>query len=261
MSADVAVITAAYKPHPDYLMDAYRSLLEQKEVSWRWLIQVDDEHAELPDSLLEDPRVEVAVNGRQMGAALTRVAALTRLDGERYVQNLDADDQLFPGALQALAGALDAEPQAAFAFGYEVTVHEDGSERPYSGPLQPGLIPAGVFVTRWRENHHPPAHPAGVMWRAEPLIAYGAWSALWNGQDTAVLVAASVHHPCVFVDQLTFWYRWHGEGQLSRGPQAQANAATKVAFIEMRASVLEAGGPAWRPATARSQPASTEGRN
>ena len=245
--SDIAIITAAHDPNPEYLHDAYASLLDQQGADWRWLLQIDGASPDLPSFLSDDQRISVACNGRQMGAAITRINALARVENERYIQNLDADDRLLPEALGTLQAALKDAPETAFAFGYELTAHPDGRELPYSGPLHPGLIPAGEFVSRWREQHHPPAHPAGVMWRLDPLLAYGGWSALWSGQDTAVLVAASVHHPCVFVDQLTFWYRWHGEKQLSRSPEAAALAETKVKFIEMRARVLEAGGAAWHP--------------
>lgn len=237
----IAIITAAFDT--THIQETYESLCLQ-DIPWRWLIQLDGD-AELPSSISSDPRVSAESNGRQMGAAISRVNALVRLNGEKFVANLDADDKLLPGALAVMQQALESEPQAAFAFGLDVTVHEDGSQYPYGGPLKPGLIPKGKVIEEWRVKHHPPMHPAGIMWRSDALIAYGAWSALWSGQDTAVVMASSVHHPCVFVDHKTLWYRWHEAGQLSRSLHAKQLAQTKIDFIKMRVGILEKAGPSW----------------
>ena len=237
----VAVVTAVMPTGADHLHEAYESLLDQTPVQWRWLIQVDgDDTACVPLRILSDCRVSAAANGRHCGAGITRNNALSRCE-QTLVQTLDADDRLLPGALAVLAGALQDHPSAAFAFGRAQISIEDGTHFDSGDyePYAPGLIPAGVIPDDWRRRGGPPLHPAGPMWRADILRAYGGWAALAIGEDTSVMVAATVHHPCVNVDCDTLWYRWHHSGgQLSRSATAREMAGVKMASISQRIDAL-----------------------
>jgi hypothetical protein len=120
----------------------------------------------------------------------------------------------------------------------------DGSTRDYQGGLSPGVVAPGIVFARWRQLSFPPIHPAGAMWRRTALLAYGGWSALPVGEDTAVLVAATQHHPSVYVDRETFLYRRH-DAQLSVSPLYQATRAACNTFIELRALAAAAEAPRW----------------
>src|ERR1700749_3029845 len=117
---DVSVLTASFNAEPKHLIEAYRSLADENgDVDWEWLIQVDGCTGEIPAEVTRDPRVQVARNGRHLGAAATRNMALTRA-ASPLVQNLDSDDCLLTGTLAALSDALRAHADAVLAFGREV---------------------------------------------------------------------------------------------------------------------------------------------
>ena len=207
----VSVLTAAFAPEDDYLLAAYRSLCEQDEVAWEWLIQIDGAHAVLPRELLADERVLAQANGRHLGVGATRNRGMLRARAE-FVQNLDADDQLLPGALAAGVAALEGDPALAFAFGRTVHLLPDGSKQtPWRGrvPFAAGRVEAGALPRFWLGAGEDPLPISPIMWRKTFAYAYGGWSALSVLEDTALVYAVSSQHPCFYLDRDTQLYRVH----------------------------------------------------
>lgn len=134
------------------------------------------------------------------------------------VQNVDADDELEPGALAALATALSDHPDAGYAVGHARDLMGDGLLIDHPLPVLPGLLPRGALLPAWRTtptDYRVPVHPAGVMWRRSLLLALGGWSALQGMEDTGVLMAASAVTEGVLVDSATLRYRRHA-AQMSK---------------------------------------------
>lgn len=203
---------------------------------------MDGSRGPVPAELSEDPRVEVGWNRRRLGPAASRNRALARSRGE-LLQNLDADDQLLPGALDALTGALMAHPEAAFAFGDAVDLNPDGSLSRFPPTFAPGPVPPGAIVSAWRSDpadYWVPIHPAGIMWRRAVVLELGGWPALWGIDDTALLMSAASILPSVSIARETFLYRRHS-GQIS-GTRAhrQQRSGEQVAFIRQRIEALTA---------------------
>lgn len=91
--------------------DALSSLLLQGFPDWQCHI-VDDASADGTGRLLErltDSRFMVQHSARRLGRAGARNLALKQASGT-YLASLDADDFLFPNALQSLVGTLEKEP-------------------------------------------------------------------------------------------------------------------------------------------------------
>ena len=208
----VSVLTAGGRLTTNHLIAAYESLLGQTGVAWEWTIQIDGDRRQLPTALVRDPRICVAANGSHLGIAITRNRALMRCRAE-YVQNLDDDDVLAPGALVALSAALDAHPDCAFAFGDGYDTDEQGAPRTYwsapHGVLEPGELFDRWMCEGWRTFTTPPLAPAGIMWRRTVLFAEGGWRAMSGSEDTALVMSAAEKHPCVGVDALTLGVREH----------------------------------------------------
>lgn len=247
MPPRVSVLTASFNHDRTHLVAAYENLISQN-VAWEWILQVDgspDCVPPLASWLPNDPRLSISTNGEQLGTATTRNIGLARCRGD-YVQNLDGDDLLIRDALDQLSRALDDHPECVLAFGRDLETHPDGHQDVYQGGLKVGVVPAGVVYERWSHMPFPPIHPAGIMWRKSALFAYGGWTALRNGEDTATLVAATYHHPSIFIDADTLHYRLH-EGQFSRDSRFGRWEDVKRAFIHARVESLRAGGPLWRP--------------
>ena len=157
-------------------------------------------HAAL-DALPDD--VEV-VRQENRGASAARNAGMARADTP-LVLALDADDRLAPGALGALRAALDAHPDAAFAYGHQRFFGDmEGEMR---------LPPYDPFKLLHRHLIGPTA-----LMRRELIEATGgydeelAWFEDWELWVNAL--AHGMHG--VRVDQVTHEYRRHGEGKLLR---------------------------------------------
>ncbi|OCC14060.1 hypothetical protein A3Q37_00333 [Streptomyces sp. PTY087I2] len=123
------------------------------------------------------------------------------------VQNMDADDELEPDALAALAEALTARPAVGYAVGHARDLLPDGDLIDHALPVPAGVLPRGALLDQWADDV--PVHPAGVMWRRSLLLSLGGWSALHGMEDTALLMAASASADGVLVDAPTLRYRRH----------------------------------------------------
>jgi glycosyltransferase involved in cell wall biosynthesis len=233
----VSVITAAFEPDPRHLIAAYESLRGQ-EPSWEWLVQFDGPDQALPPSIDGDPRIAVDHNATRVGAAISRNRALAR-SRARFVLSLDADDVLLPDALRVLCRAL-GERDLAFAFGGSVELLPDGvvHSTPYD-TFRPGLVPSGQVERAWEREDAPAIRGGAVMWRREYLLAYGGWAALLGSEDTAVLLAASVRHPSVYVGRDVLMQRRH-DGQLSETAAYREARALEWRFARERAASLRA---------------------
>jgi glycosyltransferase involved in cell wall biosynthesis len=96
------------------------------------------------------------------GPALARMTGVTAT-AARYVHPLDADDRLAPGALSALADALDAHPSAAAAWGSYRTFGTTSCHFPTAPHLDP-----------WRITYLDEI-PGTTMVRREAIEAVGGW--------------------------------------------------------------------------------------
>lgn len=239
----ISVLTAALDPPPAFMLDALRSLQRQAEASWEWVIQLDGEDpSPPPEPLLAEPRVSVQVNGRWLGIAATRNRALVRTQGA-FVQNLDADDQLLPGALAAGRQALAGDAELAFAFGRTVDLLPDGSRRGSWAeqiPFAPGRIEAGAIAARWLQTGSDPLPLSPIIYRRTLLFAYGGWAALSVLEDTALVLALAERHPCFYIDRDTQLYRVH-PAQVTAAPGYRAERRPNLRFVFERLRALRSG--------------------
>ncbi|MCK5944478.1 MAG: glycosyltransferase [Planctomycetes bacterium] len=110
--AQVTVLIPSYK-HERFIADTIHSVLRQTTGAFRLLV-VDDRS---PDGTvdaaraIEDPRLEVRVNERNLGLGNSVVEALRRIDTP-FVALLNSDDLFHPERLQRCLEVLDADPQA-----------------------------------------------------------------------------------------------------------------------------------------------------
>jgi glycosyltransferase involved in cell wall biosynthesis len=213
----VDVVTAVHAEYARYLPAAYDSLRRQSHPHWTWRVQVDGPSGEVVDALTacraaDDGRVKIAAHGTQEGPGVARNIALGSCTAP-LVQNLDADDELEPGALAALSGALAAHPTVGYAVGHALDLHPDGTL--HSAPLAvpAGPLARGALAVAWAsalpDRTLPPVHPAGVMWRRNLLLALGGWAALRGVEDTATLIAGSALATGMLLDVPTLRYRRH----------------------------------------------------
>ncbi|MFB6518497.1 glycosyltransferase [Streptomyces sp. NPDC056401] len=213
----VDVVTAVHDPYAEFLPYAWRSLLQQSHAEWNWVVQIDGPGDLALEGLHDcgaaaDPRVLLAAHGTSEGPAVTRNIALGRSTAP-LIQNIDADDELEPDALAALAQALTAHPGAGFAVGHARDLTAEGLLAEHALPVSAGVLPRGVLLDVWTTeegaSYRLPVHPAGAMWRRSLLLALGGWSALRGMEDTGLLMAANALTEGVLVDVPTLRYRRH----------------------------------------------------
>ncbi|WP_235433840.1 glycosyltransferase [Protofrankia coriariae] len=219
----VDVVTAVHAEYAGYLPAAWDSLHRQRHPHWTWRVQVDGPPGEVLDALAacgaaDDGRVRIAAHGTDEGPAVTRNIALGSCTAP-LVQNLDADDELEPGALAALSGALATHTHAGYAVGHARDLHADGTLRTAPLAVPAGPLARGALAVAWAsalpDRTLPPVHPAGVMWRRNLLLAVGGWAALRGVEDTATLIAGSALATGILLDVPTLRYRRH-DAQRSR---------------------------------------------
>ncbi|ATL72185.1 glycosyltransferase family 2 protein [Nocardia terpenica] len=246
----VEIVTAVHGAYAHFLPAAWKSLLAQTYSDWRWLVQIDGPVRDVTPTLIacgaaDDPRVGVAVNGTREGPAVTRNVALGRASAP-VIQNLDADDELEPTALETLTAALRAHPGAGFAVGPARDLLYSGELVEFPLPFPAGLVPRGALVDAWITEpgaYRLPVHPAGVMWRRGLLLALGGWAGLRDMEDTALLMSASALAPCAAVDTVTLRYRKH-RTQRSAQTSLFEGGGDQISLIRQRAKALRAG-PGW----------------
>jgi len=129
------------------------------------------------------------------GLAAARMAGV-RATSAPYVSALDADDVEAPGALAALADALDARPDAAVAWGDVRNFGENETYRRLGRSLDPWLI---TYVNDL---------PADAMVRREALLDAGGWELRGGYEDWDLWMAlAERGMRGIHVPVLTGWYR------------------------------------------------------
>jgi len=241
----VSVITPTHQVVAPFLREAYESLLIQ-DADWEWVLQFDGRAWALPRWCAEDPRVRLELNGRNFGLAMTRNRGLMRARGE-YIQTLDPDDYLLPGALSVVSGVLNVSPHLAYAYGRLVVKEVDGYVRPGGLNLPFGEVAPGVVGEYWREHELAmPFRAASAMLTREAAFAYGGWPALEVGEDCGLLLAIAADYPGCFVDYETFCYRIQAESMMNdseywsvQRPRDNAfNRSRLDAIARLRASAL-----------------------
>jgi glycosyltransferase involved in cell wall biosynthesis len=162
------------------------------------LVVVDD-GSDDPDTL--EVLANVAAGGVRVvrqenaGLASARMAGVAATSAP-YVSALDADDLEAPGALTALADALDAHPEAAVAWGDVQNFGEDTTYRRLGRTLDPWLI---TYVNEL---------PADAMVRREALLDAGGWELRGGYEDWDLWMALAERGARgIHVPVLTGWYR------------------------------------------------------
>jgi glycosyltransferase involved in cell wall biosynthesis len=206
------------------------------------LVVVDDGStgAETLD-VLDRLRAEGVHVHRQENAGLSsaRMAGVA-VTSARYVMPLDADDELEPGALTALADALDRDPAAVVAWG-DVTVFGDLERRLTSSKvLDPWWITYANTV------------PGTSLVRRDSLLDAGGWSMGSGYEDWDLWMSlAERGHRGVYVARPILRYRRRGlrmlGGTIERHAALYAQlAARHPALFERRSSSWQASQAPWR---------------
>jgi len=138
-----SILTPVYRPPEKALQAMLASVARQSLGDWEHCL-VDDHSGDpairelLDAAAAGDPRVQVRYRDRQGGIVATTNDALAMATGD-YVAFLDHDDELSPGALEAMAAAIEQHPGVDYLYSDEDKIDAKGRHfRPF---LKPGWSP------------------------------------------------------------------------------------------------------------------------
>lgn len=239
----ISVITPVHAPSIPYLADAYESLRSQELPAgwtWEWLVQEDGRTGKVAASLPDDPRV-LNGTGKPGGPATARNMAMARSGGD-LLRVLDADDQLTPGALAREIEILASRPDVGWTTCSVLDLMPDGSTIGWQHADPPGgTLPQGDVLSYFRSNgYRLPVHPATLCIRRNLALALGGWMALPGGEDTGLLIAASVVADGYFIAEPGLRYRKHPDQITAQSDwTATEEWQLRMQLIESRAIALQ----------------------
>ncbi len=244
----LTVITPLHAAAVPYIGDAYESIRDQELPAgweWEWAIQCDGPQ-EVPTALRRDPRCSIDTN-RPSGAGATRTMALARTAGD-IVRNLDADDQLTPGALARDVAAHEEHPEIGWTTAPAYDLSTDGDLARWHDDPRAGVVDAGWVVRAWEENDwaHLPSHAASLCIRRGLLALLGGWMALPTSEDTGLLLSASAVAPGYLHREPGMIYRKH-PGQVTATAEHlnPTHAEQRLRLMVERAHRLAGSGLTW----------------
>ena len=243
MSHVISVVTAAYKPVPEYLTAVYESLCSQslpEGWQWQWVVQEDGQTGEVARMLPEDDRISPG-SGRRTGEAATRTMCLSRATGD-LIKVLDSDDQLMPGTLAREIDVLTRYPEIGWTTARVLDLLPDGSTIGFESDPPEGKIGLGQVLDHWRShNYRAQVHPVTLCMRRNLIMALGGWMALPASGDTGLLLAANAISPGYFISEVGLLYRkWPGQMTSQATHTDAIEWPARMALIEERAKALAA---------------------
>ena len=245
----ISILSSVYGPSATYLDETIASVQNLSlPYGWEleWIIQEDGARPVLADRLQPLDVVDYQANNAQLGIAITRNLALSRVSGS-LVQALDHDDILLPGALTTLIPHFE-NPRVQSTIGQADDLLPDGTREVYKSAIPFGLTQAGA-MNQWATAHDGnwPIQCAALMMRTTTLRALGGWTGIPYDDDVATFAALSEITDGYYDEELTWLYRQHPL-QLHRTATSIARSAEGRRMALQRAHAMRASGLLFNPA-------------
>lgn len=177
-----SIITPVYNPPPRFLRAAVRSVQAQTFSDWE-LILVDDHSSDpqvipiLEEAAASDPRIKLVRRAENGGISAASNDAIAAASGE-FIALLDHDDLLRAHALETMAAAIDAEPQADYLYSDEDRLTEGG--------VYFGLFEKPDWSLERLRNQNYATHLSVL--RAEIVRAVGGFDSRYDGAQDHDLI-------------------------------------------------------------------------
>ncbi len=234
----VSVVITTYN-HARFLDESISSAVAQEGAGIEVLV-VDDGSQDDPATVVARyPGVRMVSQPNQ-GLPAARNTGLREARGT-FVQFLDADDRLLPGAIAQNLASFAARPECALAHGSYRSV--DSKWRPIwqPEPFRLDADPLGSLL----ENGNRIGVPAAVMYRRECLIAIGGFdSSLKANEDYDVYLRLAQRYPMTSNTAVVAEYRYHGDN-MSGNATLMLTSGLRVLASQRTAASAK---PAWTKA-------------
>jgi len=201
MNKTYSLITGVLPSSSDHLLDCAKSINQLTiPPNWhiQWIVCADgttEEAAPLKPPLIDimqDAQTELIFHctTRHVGTAAARNLALAFANGD-LVRQLDADDLLFPDAIEKDILTLQNDHFTYCASG-TVNLYEDGEMVEWAGTPDSGPIPQHQLYDWWaHDTHIVEIHTGAVCARTNIVRAVGGWMGIWPNEDTGLLLMLS----------------------------------------------------------------------
>ncbi len=149
-----SIITPVYGPPPKAFDQCIKSVLSQSFQDWEWCLADDaspNEETRFRLRLLadEDPRIRLHFRDHNGGIVAATNDALSFASGT-FIALLDNDDELEPGALEAMAELVALEPELDYAYSDEIVWSVEAKR--YVRLFKPGWSPERMRAQNYA-NH------------------------------------------------------------------------------------------------------------
>lgn len=235
----VTIVITTYN-HARFLPESIESALAQEGAAIEVLV-VDDGSRDEPDRVVARyPGVRIVSQDNQ-GLPAARNTGIREARGT-FVQFLDADDRLLPGAISHNLASFAARPECALAHGSYRSV--DANWRPIWQPAEPFRLdedPFGALLQRGNRI----GVPAAAMYRRDCLVAVGGFDTMLKAnEDYDIYLRLAQRYPMTSHPAIIAEYRYHGSNMSGNAPLM---LTTGVGVLDAQLAAASAR-PAWMEA-------------
>jgi hypothetical protein len=244
---------------PAYLNDCLASLQAQTYEDWEWVVLLNKgaqwEPPEFWGRFLTKATVRVISDDEVDGVGAAKRRACTEAKGDILVE-LDHDDMLASGALQAVADAFAERPDLALVYSHCAQVTEDGSRDDSTYNLDAGWQYREGTVdgrdVQYAVSMEPTPHNVSYIWFAPNHLraftrkaydeagGYDPWRRVLDDQD--LMCRLFQVGDFQLLDECLYLQRMHPANTQRDG---QTNAFIQTETVELYARYLEANALAW----------------
>ncbi len=211
----VDVVIPCYN-YAHYLSGCVGTILTQRDVSVRVLIIDDcspDDTAEIGQAIAaSDPRVSYIRNETNLGLIGTANRGVIDWASAEFVLLISADDALLPGALARATQALEAVPEASFAFAPALVFSENADmeiDVPDREAFDMDVIKGQNFIREICQSGNGVPSPTVVVRTACQKAAGPYNSATKHASDMEMWIRLASQGSVIALDTPQAWYRWH----------------------------------------------------
>lgn len=225
------IVTSVYN-HERFIAERVRSIIDQRERDWEWII-IDDCSSDGSYALLEkllgrNPRVKLFKNERNLGFTLSTQRGFDIAEGE-YIYRADSDDSCHPEFLSYLGRELDQDTSLSFVWSRAMSMNEAGQvwggfpeRRDYkvSGLDLLAMVVGGNFLVA-----------PSILYRRSVVVTSGGFASIPSlrvNSDWLLTMNCLLYGGAAYFDRRLSYYRTHATN-ISRDHQK----TKKPAELEM----------------------------